>query len=67
MLGALEQESGGLYVPITKNNSDLKKLVTQIQRFEKEKFEDKKVSQLEEKYHYFLIVSFVCFVLEWLL
>ncbi len=67
VIGALAQESGGLYVPITKNNSDLKKLVTQIQRFEKEKFEDKKVSQLEEKYHYFLIVSFVCFVLEWLL
>jgi len=35
--------------------------------FEKEQFEEKKVAQLDDKYHYFLMISFLCFALEWIL
>ena len=34
---------------------------------EKDKLEDKTVDRLQEKYHCFVAVSFVCFALEWLL
>lgn len=67
VLHSLAKDAGGTYMQITKDNKDIKKLVSQITRFEKEQFEEKKVAQLDDKYHYFLMVSFVCFALEWLL
>lgn len=67
VLHALSQAAGGTYMQITQDNRDIKKLVSQITRFEKEQFEEKKIAQLDDKYHYFLMVSFVCFALEWIL
>lgn len=66
-LQSLSHEAGGAYLPVTTNNDDIKKLVRHISRFEKEKIEDKKIARYEDKYHYFLMMSFICFVLEWLL
>ena len=31
------------------------------------RFEDKKISHFQEQYPYFVLVSFICFVLEWIL
>jgi len=67
ILSALAQETGGVYMKMTEDDADIKKLVSMVQKIEKEKFEDKKFSRLEEQYPYFLLVSFLCLALEWLL
>ncbi len=67
ILYTLANDVGGMYLPITKDSSDLKKLVARIHDFEKEHFEDKQVARLDDKYHYFLLASLFCFLLEWLL
>lgn len=67
ILSNVAQDSGATYMRMSGDESDVKALVKQVSRFEKEKIEDKKFSTLEEQYPYFLLVSFICFVLEWLL
>ncbi len=67
ILHTLAHDSGGSYIAMTKDDADLKKLVHQVQQFEKEKIEDKHFSKLEEQYPYFLLISFICIALEWLL
>jgi hypothetical protein len=52
---------------MTPDDTDLKTLIVQVQNFEKEKIEDKKLSRIEEQYPYFLFISFICFALEWIL
>jgi Ca-activated chloride channel homolog len=68
MLRSLAQESGGFYVPVScSDDHDMRYLVQKIGEVEKESLEEVRLTQLEEQYHYFLIGSFMCFVLEWLL
>jgi len=67
ILSVLAYETGGIYERLSQDDSDLKRLVKAVEKFEKEKFEDKKLPALEEQYNYFLLVSFVCFAIEWLL
>ncbi len=67
ILNSLAQDTGGMYLSSTSDDTDLKKLVQAVESYEKERLEDKKISQGEEQYPYFLIVSFLCFALEWLL
>ncbi len=67
ILHALAQDAGGTYLPIAKDNADMNTLVKYVHTYEKERFEDKTFSRLEQQYPYFLLVSFLCFALEWLL
>jgi len=67
ILSSLAKETGGVYIRMTKDNRDMQSLVQMVGKFEKERFEDKKFSALQEQYPYFLIVSFACFALEWIL
>lgn len=67
ILRALSQQSGGYYVTATKNNDDLNTILSKIESYEKEKFEDKKISHFIAQYPYFVLVSFICFLLEWIL
>jgi len=67
ILGALAKETGGVYIKLQDNDNDIRTLVSYVEKFEKEKFEEKKVPTLEEQYPYFLLVSFVCFAFGWLL
>jgi len=59
--------SGGTYVRMTADDSDVKTIAAKVASFEKEKLGDKRFSTPEEQYPYFLAVSFVSFMLEWLL
>lgn len=67
MLQALSRDSGGKYIRPTQKDEDLNELVGHVQRYEKEKLENKEFEVEEERYPYFLAVSFICFLLEWLL
>lgn len=67
ILTNIARDSGGTYIRMTHDDSDLKKLVNQIQRFEKEKLDDKKFSRSDEQYPYFLAAGFMLLMIEWLL
>lgn len=67
ILHTLATDVGGMYIPYTKDGTDLTKLVERINRFEKERFEHTQIAQLDDKYHYFIVVSLCCLLLEWIL
>lgn len=67
ILHTLAVDVGGVYVPFTQDISDVSKLVKYITQFEKERFEDKQISQFDDKYHYFLLLSLCCLLAEWIL
>lgn len=67
ILKGVAQDSGSIYLHMTSDSSDLKELAKAITGFEKEKLEDKKLAMLEDQYHYFLLISFACLLLEWIL
>ena len=67
ILQALARESGGVYIAPTQKNEDLQTLVNYVERYEKEKFEDREIHTQEERYYYFLGVAFLCLLVEWLL
>lgn len=66
ILQALSRESGGKYIEPTQGNEDVRGLVSCVEQYEKEKFEDKDIEIEEERYPYFLALSGICFLLEWL-
>ena len=49
------------------NEDDIKELITLVKAFEMSQLEDKKVNRLEEQYPYFVAISFICLLLEWIL
>lgn len=67
ILKSLSKQTGARYIAPTQSDEDLQALITDVERFEKEKFEDKEFSRGEEKYPYFLAVSFVSLLVEFLL
>lgn len=67
ILGTLARDTGGMYLRATPDDNDVDTLVQHVHAFEKERLEDKTYARLEEQYPYFLLVSFICFALEWLL
>ncbi|MEX0940444.1 MAG: VWA domain-containing protein [Candidatus Babeliales bacterium] len=67
ILRSLAHESGGIYLRATDTGNDIKTLLERVREFEKEKFEEKHVNNLIERYPYFVVLAFLCFALEWLL
>ncbi len=67
ILSNLSKQTGGKYLHATESDQDVAELIRFVDTFEKDKLEDKTVDRLQEKYHYFVAGSFMCFVLEWLL
>ncbi|BDC34845.1 BatB protein [Candidatus Dependentiae bacterium Noda2021] len=67
LLSDLSHKVGGKYLHATKDDSDVKKLVSLVQSYEKESLEDTKIDHYQEQYHWFLLVSLMCFALEWIL
>ena len=49
------------------NGTDLHQLVSQVQRIEKGQFADKKMNQMEDQYHWFLLVALLLLAIEWIL
>jgi len=67
MLRALTNDAGGIYLAITDDDTDIRTLVSKVKQFEREALNEHVYAQLEEQYPYFLLISFICFALEWLL
>jgi Ca-activated chloride channel homolog len=58
---------GGNYFRASYDETDLNHLIAVIQGYEKEKFEDKKMSYYQDQYPWLLGISWVLLALEWVL
>jgi Ca-activated chloride channel family protein len=67
ILANLSADAGGRYIRATENDDDISLFVATVQGFEKEQLAERKHSRYEDQYHYFLLISFICFVFEWIL
>lgn len=67
ILKALVQDAGGTYVHATDDNEDIDAIVNNVQQFEKEQFDDKKLETLHERYPYFIGLALLCLLVEWIL
>ena len=67
ILKNLSKQTGGKYIHATESDKDIQDLIRCVEGFDKDTFDDKTIGKLQEKYFYFVIVSLICFALEWLL
>lgn len=67
ILQTLAHDVGGIYVHSEKGAHNLEQLIRLIESREKEKLEEKKLSQYEQQYPFFLAISFILLIIEWLL
>jgi Ca-activated chloride channel family protein len=67
ILRTLTQDVGGMYIPLAHDGTDVSMLVKKVQEFEKEELDEQHISRFEEQYPYFVLVSFICLAIEWLL
>jgi len=67
ILQTLSYDAGGHYSKATEDDSDITSFVSCVEAREKEALAERTYQQYEDQYHYFLIMAFVCLVLEWLL
>ncbi len=66
-LSELAKETGGRAIFVEKDTVLLEELVNRIKQFDKERQEMAIVPSLKEQYPWFLLTSFVCMLLEWVL
>ena len=67
LLKNLVTQIGGVYITPTKNDDDIEKIYAKVQRFEKEKFGKRNMTAKQEQYPWFIGISYICFLLEWIL
>lgn len=67
MLQSLAYATDGKYISPTQSEEDLSELTKYVEQYEKEMFEDKELTKKEDRFSYFLGISFICLLLEWLL
>jgi Ca-activated chloride channel family protein len=66
-LNSLVSKIGGKYVRGCDDDRDVQMIVHEIELCEKQEIADRKSSSLEHQYPWFLIASFICYGLAWLL
>lgn len=67
VLRDLSEKSGGYYIQLTEDDRDLKLIASKVKEFEQGSFGNKKMKKYENQYPYFVLVSFVCLLIDWLL
>lgn len=67
ILSSLVSDLGGKYIQTTEDSKDIQEISNLVSTYEKERFEEKKVSRMQDQYPVFIIISLLFFALEWLL
>lgn len=67
ILQAVSRDSGSIYIHLSADDSDISALVRAVKGFEKEKFDSKNIAQYVHQYHRFVIIAFLCMIVEWIL
>lgn len=63
----LAHETGGKFLRMKKDSSDIFAIKSWIERFEKEKFESRNLSRFEDRYYYYAVLSFLLLIVEWMI
>lgn len=67
LLQGLSSQAGGKYIKSVDTDDDIKELIVCVEKKEKESFQSRTISLHEDQYHYCIVISFICFLCEWLL
>lgn len=67
LLEQLCKQLNGHYIKASYDDADIDRLMSYVSSYEKEKFEDKKISLFEEQYPWFCGLAWLCLALEWIL
>lgn len=67
ILKALSHESGGMYFHARESNQDVEQLMHQVQKYEREKFQEHTISNVIDRYPYFALGAFIFLLCEWML
>lgn len=68
LLQDLVQKTGGEYIGVVHDQVSVKSIINRIMHIEKEFLESSKTwMELKPQYPYFVALSFICFLIEWLL
>lgn len=68
ILKNLAEQTGGKYIhALPESERDIQEFITLVHKFEKDALEDAHVQRFQEQYPYAIVVSLICFVVEWLL
>lgn len=68
ILKNLSEQTGGHYISVTPNDDrDVSTFIKQVEKFEKDSFQDSQINRYQEQYPYFIAVSLICLLVEWLL
>jgi Ca-activated chloride channel family protein len=67
LLKQLSEGLQGRYERVTQDDGDIARIADYLATFEREQFEERKLSEYHDQYPYFLAVTWVCLLLEWLL
>lgn len=67
ILKNLSEKTGGEYIKTTTSDDDIKKFISYVEKFEKESLATKSFERYQERYNYFIMLSFLCLGLEWVL
>jgi Ca-activated chloride channel homolog len=67
LLQEVSEDLGGTYLRTNYDDSDLNQLANIIKSYEKEKFDDKKMSYYQDQYPWLLSGAFLLLLLEWIL
>lgn len=67
ILKTLAEDTGGHYFTAQPDNKELEQLAHLVQKYEKEQWNERKVSKYIERYNVFAAVGFICLLLEWLI
>jgi Ca-activated chloride channel family protein len=67
ILKNLSLKTGGQYIKTTSDDTDIKKFLSCVEKFEKDSLGSANFNRYQEQYSYFIMISFICFGLEWIL
>lgn len=67
ILKNISLKTGGQYIKTTSDETDIKKFLSFVEKFEKDSLGSANFNRYQEQYSYFIMISFICFGLEWIL
>lgn len=66
-LAQLAHQTGGIYCAVKDENPNIDEIIQAVQAREKELLEQQQLVSKQEQYVWFVLASFVCFALEWII
>ena len=67
ILKTVAEDTGGHYFTGLADNQELEQLAHLVQKYEKEQWQERKISKYIERYNVFALIGLLCLLLEWLL